>query len=302
MIVLFQYLWAYLKRIQVNKFLLTTLLVAVLVVINYRFDLERNLKGVHPWYLSLFLFFSLYSFVFGAAHLISSGLNFKKTDREPEWIFGIFLSAFLFAGKVVNWKLSAILPGSPGDPWNRYWTIVLQLPVKLCALLIVLYFIWKKTSGLPSFFGLTLKNIRFWPYTQVILLMAPVIALASLRPDFQHYYPRVQTISFIHGWPYQFLFELSYGLDFLSIEFFFRGLLVLGFIRFAGENAILPMAAFYCTVHFGKPLGECIGSYFGGIFLGAIAYRTRSILGGLMVHLGIAWLMELCGWLALTKF
>ncbi len=80
--------------------------------------------------------------------------------------------------------------------------------------------------------------------------MIPVIALASMRPDFQHAYPRVQTISFIPGWPFKILFELSYGLDFVTIELFFRGLLVLGFIRFAGEKAILPMAAFYCMVLF----------------------------------------------------
>jgi hypothetical protein len=60
------------------------------------------------------------------------------------------------------------------------------------------------------------------------------------------------------------------------------------------------MAAFYCTIHFGKPLGECISSYFGGMVLGVLAYRTRSILGGLIVHLGLAWMMELGGWLGHT--
>ena len=57
------------------------------------------------------------------------------------------------------------------------------------------------------------------------------------------------------------------------------------------------MAAFYCTIHFGKPLGECISSFFGGLVLGVLAARTRTIYGGLIVHLGLAWLMELGGWL-----
>ena len=90
-------------------------------------------------------------------------------------------------------------------------------------------------------------------------------------------------------------FEISYSLDFISIELFFRGFLIIGFMRFVGANAILPMAAFYCSIHFGKPLGECISSYFGGMVLGVIAYRTTSILGGLIVHLGIAWAMEFFG-------
>jgi membrane protease YdiL (CAAX protease family) len=90
---------------------------------------------------------------------------------------------------------------------------------------------------------------------------------------------------------------LSYGSDFLGIEIFFRGFLILAFIKWAGQDAILPMACFYCTIHFGKPLGECISSYFGGILLGIVVYNTRSIYGGLIVHLGIAWLMEIGGYI-----
>jgi hypothetical protein len=67
---------------------------------------------------------------------------------------------------------------------------------------------------------------------------------------------------------------------------------VLAFVRFAGQDAILPMAVFYCSIHFGKPLAECISSFFGGMLLGIVVYHTKSIWGGLMVHLGIAWLME----------
>ena len=94
------------------------------------------------------------------------------------------------------------------------------------------------------------------------------------------------------------LFELSYGLVFLTIELFFRGFLVLAFARYAGKDAILPVAAFYCAIHFGKPVFECITSYFGGMILGVIVYHTRSIWGGLVVHLGIAWLMEVAGYIA----
>lgn len=136
----------------------------------------------------------------------------------------------------------------------------------------------------------------------ILLLLVPLIALASTRPDFLHTYPKVKNIGFLSGythpvWPWKALYELSYGLDFLSIELFFRGFLVIGLARYAGQYAILPMAAFYCTIHFGKPLGECISSLFGGLALGVIAWRTRSILGGLIVHLGLAWMMELGGWI-----
>jgi membrane protease YdiL (CAAX protease family) len=97
-------------------------------------------------------------------------------------------------------------------------------------------------------------------------------------------------------WWHILLYELSYGSDFFTIELFFRGFLILGFLKYAGKDAILPMACFYCAIHFGKPMAECISSYFGGIILGIVVYNTRSIAGGLLVHLGIAWLMELGGY------
>ena len=136
----------------------------------------------------------------------------------------------------------------------------------------------------------------------MLLIMLPLIAAASTQPDFLDMYPKLKLIAGVYqetnltGW-HKFLFELSYGTDFISVELFFRGFLILAFIKWAGKDAILPMACFYCTIHFGKPLGECISSYFGGMILGIVVYNTRSILGGLMVHLGIAWLMEIGGYI-----
>jgi hypothetical protein len=140
------------------------------------------------------------------------------------------------------------------------------------------------------------------PYILMLLIMLPVIAAASTQADFLSTYPKMKEVLPLPGnaypaWWYEMLFELSYGTDFFSIEVFFRGFLVIGFIRWAGKDAILPMACFYCTIHFGKPLGECISSYFGGLLLGIVSYHTRSIYGGLMVHLGIAWMMEAGGYI-----
>jgi membrane protease YdiL (CAAX protease family) len=150
--------------------------------------------------------------------------------------------------------------------------------------------------------GIQTNSFKVKPYLLLLLGMVPLIAFAATQNDFLHTYPKVQRIDVIdkyvqHSFPWKGLYELSYGIDFVTIEFFFRGFLVLAFARFAGKHAILPVAAFYCSIHFGKPLFECITSYFGGIILGAVVYNTRSIWGGLIVHLGIAWLMELGGYL-----
>lgn len=132
--------------------------------------------------------------------------------------------------------------------------------------------------------------------------MVPVIALASTQKDFLQVYPKVKLLSNIsinHQIDYwrQLLFELCYGIDFFSIEFFFRGFLILALIDICGTHCIVPMACFYCAIHLGKPMGEAISSFWGGMLLGIISYNTGSIWGGLIVHLGIAWMMETGGWL-----
>jgi hypothetical protein len=53
------------------------------------------------------------------------------------------------------------------------------------------------------------------------------------------------------------------------------------------------MAVVYCVLHFGKPAGEAMSSIFGGYILGVVAYETKSVWGGIIVHMGIAWTMEI---------
>ena len=136
----------------------------------------------------------------------------------------------------------------------------------------------------------------------MLLIMVPLIAAASTQPDFLSMYPKLKDIdTALYGvqnkWLYHLLYELSYGSDFVSVELFFRGFLILAFIKVVGKDAILPMAAFYCVIHFGKPIPECISSYFGGLILGVLTFETQTIIGGLIVHLGIAWMMEAGGFI-----
>jgi membrane protease YdiL (CAAX protease family) len=136
----------------------------------------------------------------------------------------------------------------------------------------------------------------------MLLLILPLLAWASIQNDFLQMYPKaklLQHLPITHWTNYwrQLVFELCYGFDFVSIEIFFRGFLILAFVNICGTHCIIPMACFYCTIHFGKPMAEAISSFWGGLLLGIIAINTGSIWGGLIVHLGIAWLMEIGGWL-----
>lgn len=211
----------------------------------------------------------------------------------------LLLAPLIFAIKV---GMDTHMNISSNNQWNNYWNNILYWPLRLLALvtlLIVCKFLFHQEKG---FYGLQAKKFNFIPYLIMLLIMIPFITAASTQADFLAAYPKMKAILPLAAdanpeWLYKLLFELSYGSDFFSIEIFFRGFLVIGFMKWVGKDAILPMACFYCTIHFGKPLGECISSYFGGILLGIVSYNTKSIYGGLIVHLGIAWLMEIGGYL-----
>jgi hypothetical protein len=156
------------------------------------------------------------------------------------------------------------------------------------------------------------KRVRFYgtgkykgglkPYYIMLLIMLIPILLAGNTSGFLHTYPRIKSIIISDSeqisWLYYIIYELVYAFNFIGIEVFFRGFLVVAMIQFIGKEAILPMACFYVAIHFGKPIGECISSFFGGSLLGIISYHNNSIKGGIVVHIGIAWLMELSGALA----
>jgi len=69
--------------------------------------------------------------------------------------------------------------------------------------------------------------------------------------------------------------------------------LVIGMAALLNSNAVLPMVAVYVALHFGKPVLETISAVFGGYFLGALAFQTRHIWGGVIIHMGIAVVIEL---------
>ena len=87
--------------------------------------------------------------------------------------------------------------------------------------------------------------------------------------------------------------EFAYASGFFFVEWLYRGFLIFALSRWLGSHAVLPMVALYASIHLTKPLGETIGSVFGGFFLGAIAYRCKSIWGGIVVHVGIAMAMDM---------
>ena len=295
------YIRDYFRAVDKRILSVSSCFVATFIFVNYYFDLNGMIYQLNgsAQYIGWYLVFLT---AFGFPYFLLSTFSTQR-------IFGNnnFLLIFLIAPAVFSWKMVFDLDVHVADDSNQneYWNQVIYWPFKVMVVTLVLLIIWKLTKERQPFYGMGIKDFSFRPYLLMLLIMVPLVAAASTQADFLAMYPKLKSISFLGNkekseW-YKLLYELSYGSDFFTIELFFRGFLVLAFAKWVGKDAILPMAVFYCTIHFGKPLGECISSYFGGLILGIVIYHTRTIFGGLMVHVGIAWLMELGGYLG-NKF
>lgn len=147
----------------------------------------------------------------------------------------------------------------------------------------------------PSDYGFRRLPLRkMGPYIAILAAMIPVIMIAAMwLPGFATKYPLFRTGTRTWTLTNLLLFEAIYGLQFVAVEFFFRGFLVNGLGRTLGYRAILVSMMPYVMIHFHKPFLEALAAIVAGIVLGAFALRTRSIWGGLLIHLGVAWGMDL---------
>lgn len=164
-----------------------------------------------------------------------------------------------------------------------------------------LYWKFKDTSR-KDFYGLTAKGFQAKPYLIMLVLMLPLLVWASFQPAFLKAYPRYQpgvaeVYWDVSSWVTVGVYEGSYAIQFVFLELFFRGFMVMALSRFLGNYAVYPMVAVYCFIHFAKPMPEALGSIFGGYILGVISLASRSVLGGVFIHLGVALGMEVLAFL-----
>ena len=294
-----KYITDYFKSLNSKVFAACSLLTGLMIYLNFYYAIDLKIDEFDSVGIEFLMRYLIFLIAFALPYLFYSLFERKNYFKSPLILLLIFLSPAIFSWKMV---MNTELHLSNNNYWDYYWNQVIYWPIRLIILSFILFIIWKIFYFKESFFGLTVKDFNWKPYLIMLLIMVPLIAAASTQPDFLSMYPKLKDIDpVLYGvknkWFYHLIHELSYGSDFISVELFFRGFLILAFIKIAGKDAILPMACFYCAIHFGKPLGECISSYFGGMILGIVVYNTRSIIGGLIVHLGIAWLMEIGGYI-----
>lgn len=127
-------------------------------------------------------------------------------------------------------------------------------------------------------------------YVLFAAVVFPLVFLVSGTPHFLRTYPMAQEAA--DNGTQLAIWLVVYAIQFVGLEFFFRGFLVLGPVRVLGAWTIPVMVVSYMTLHFQKPYLETTAAVFAGVALGMVSMKTRSILVGILLHITVAWTME----------
>lgn len=290
-----------------------TILMIGTIWFNYGWDFEGKvmdpMTGKFSKFLTYIFYYGLPWLVVAAVHSIAT----KKTDfwkKKGFWITAIF--AFVLIAFVSWFPYYKLIVYEFFDKHMYYWAIKTFWNAKSSILYFGLLFLflvfYDREQRKESFYGLTIKGFNAWPYVIMLMIVLPGIIWASYQEDFLAMYPTYKPGAAEYylktkgygkdTWMWTALiYELVYLLDFTSVELYFRGFLIFAFVKYMGKQAILPMVAMYCFLHFGKPMGEAISSIFGGFVLGVISYNSKSIFGGVLIHMGVAALMDITAWI-----
>lgn len=122
-----------------------------------------------------------------------------------------------------------------------------------------------------------------------LLMIVPLLVVAGTG-DFQRIYPFYKASG--RSWLDFGAWQAAYALQFVALEFFFRGFMLEGLRRTMGHGAIFVMVVPYVMLHFNKTAIESLAAAVAGVVLGTMAMRWRSIWGGALVHYLVAITMD----------
>ena len=142
--------------------------------------------------------------------------------------------------------------------------------------------------------GLCLGDWRFGlPFLGIAMVVLAIpLYINAANPEFRAEYPLALLAGRSAG--HFLLWESCYLVYYIAWEFFFRGFWQIGLGRRMGIFPAMALQTAVSTVmHIGKPEGETMTAIVGGVALGLVAIRTRSILYVVLIHWYVGMLTDL---------
>lgn len=220
-------------------------------------------------------------------------MEFLGDKFEPQWLITL-LDSVGFEGAAD--RLSEALTTSERASLNRwvFWAIVQMVGYVVVPMIVIKGILRARITD----FGLRRPHRSDVPvYLIMFALLLPAVVLVSFTGPFQGKYPFYSPPVDEGLWPTMGVWWPLYAAQFVALEFFFRGFIVHGLKGRLGFAAVLVMIVPYNMIHFNKPLLEALGAIAGGLALGTLSLKTRSIWLGAALHIAVAGTMDV---LALT--
>lgn len=124
-----------------------------------------------------------------------------------------------------------------------------------------------------------------------IFVMVIVIWFVSASPAFTESYPHLSSAR--ESWVIFLIFEAGMLIYMIAWEFIWRGFMLFGLEKNFGYYSVLIQMIPFVILHNGKPFLETFGAIFGGIALGILAFRTRSIYYCIITHISVMYSIDL---------
>lgn len=219
--------------------------------------------------------------------LVFSGLCLIGRQIGSEYLNTLFISHHPIIDSITRGCNRFFNGDSANLPWLLCWA-----GVQLVFLLIIpaLFLAFVRPSAFQMFRFPAFKKSKI--YLFFFLGMLPVLVAVSFMDSFQESYPFLTVGHDEFNWKLFLFWEFIYALQFIAVEFFFRGFLIIAMLPVFGEAALAVSILPYVMIHFGKPYPEIFGALLAGWILGKAALKTNSISPGILVHFGIALSMD----------
>ncbi len=223
----------------------------------------------------------------------------KKLAELDKKIVTIFIStaillalSFHFASTKYfhDSSLSELVPDKLADLYsNLYWFGADILLLFVIPVLIIIFYFKENVKS----YGLIPGNIKSGLTVSfvVILFMAVLLWFISASEEFSRSYPSLKSAKDLS---LQFLvYEFALFLYIIAWEFIWRGYMLFGLEKKFGYYAVFIQMIPFVLTHAGKPFLEILGAIPGGIFLGLLALRTRSMFYGVIIHFFVMLFIDL---------